>query len=637
MQDINLNIIPKGIPDVVNVSQYDVGRVIKFTFTDGVTPYTIPEGATVEVGGRKKDNTIFDYAATVAGDRTYVTIATTEQMTAVAGDNLCQLRINLNGTVIATVNFTMRVQERPDVGNIESVSEIPVIISLAREQEANAEAWAKGTKGGVPVGSSEPQYNNNSYYWADVARQYAESFADGVKYKGTTLFANIPTSGMANGDMYDVTDAFVTDSRFSEGAGISVPAGTNIIWNDNISKWDLIARGGVDSFNGRQGAVVPAANDYTAAQIKYGDSSNVSTELGNKVDKHKTDGVDDRLMTAAEGTKLAGIQDNAEVNVQADWNEADSAADAYIKNKPSIPSGYTSTPAMDGVGSAGSSSDYAKGDHVHPTDTSRQPATLSSPILIGGTSQTTVEGALGGLNTVKTDLGVVAAPFDTTTTYAVGDYCTYQGKFYKFYNAHTGAWNASDVTETVVADNFGSGGGGPSPYASNPAMDGTASPGSANQYARGDHVHPSDTSKLGVNDSAASVAHSFEVYTGGGSSVSKIIDFSGAATRKIYFREQKIKIFANSWSSVVDSNGYYTYTKNDIDRLYYVLTPNVYLKGETENGLPTAAEQAAYALLDKVTVGEGETSSTVTQRLKLYAKTKPTSDFYILLQGMDFV
>jgi len=35
----------------------------------------------------------------------------------------------------------------------------------------------------------------------------------------------------------------------------------------------------------------------------------------------------------------------------------------------------------------------------------------------------------------------------------------------------------------------------PAAYASNPAMDGTASPGSSGDYARGDHVHPSDTGK----------------------------------------------------------------------------------------------------------------------------------------------
>lgn len=42
---------------------------------------------------------------------------------------------------------------------------------------------------------------------------------------------------------------------------------------------------------------------------------------------------------------------------------------------PSVPSAYTSNPAMDGTASPGSSGAWAKGDHVHPSDTSRIPAT----------------------------------------------------------------------------------------------------------------------------------------------------------------------------------------------------------------------------------------------------------------------
>ena len=38
----------------------------------------------------------------------------------------------------------------------------------------------------------------------------------------------------------------------------------------------------------------------------------------------------------------------------------------------------------------------------------------------------------------------------------------------------------------------------PSAYASNPEMDGTASPGSSGSWARGDHVHPTDTSRVPV-------------------------------------------------------------------------------------------------------------------------------------------
>lgn len=47
-----------------------------------------------------------------------------------------------------------------------------------------------------------------------------------------------------------------------------------------------------------------------------------------------------------------------------------------LSNKPTIPtvpSAYTSNPAMDGTASAGSSTQWAKGDHVHPSDTSRAP------------------------------------------------------------------------------------------------------------------------------------------------------------------------------------------------------------------------------------------------------------------------
>ena len=51
----------------------------------------------------------------------------------------------------------------------------------------------------------------------------------------------------------------------------------------------------------------------------------------------------------------------------------DGSADYATKwqNQPTIPSAYTSNPAMDGTASPGSSTAWAKGDHVHPHDTSK--------------------------------------------------------------------------------------------------------------------------------------------------------------------------------------------------------------------------------------------------------------------------
>lgn len=45
----------------------------------------------------------------------------------------------------------------------------------------------------------------------------------------------------------------------------------------------------------------------------------------------------DNNFTTAEKDKLSGIEAGAEANVQADWNQSDSTADDYIKNKPTIP------------------------------------------------------------------------------------------------------------------------------------------------------------------------------------------------------------------------------------------------------------------------------------------------------------
>ena len=52
-----------------------------------------------------------------------------------------------------------------------------------------------------------------------------------------------------------------------------------------------------------------------------------------------------------------------------------------------------------------------------------------------------------------------------------------------------------------------SGSGGADPSSTTPSMDGTASVGTENAYARGDHVHPSDTSKENVSNKTTEVTY----------------------------------------------------------------------------------------------------------------------------------
>ena len=78
---------------------------------------------------------------------------------------------------------------------------------------------------------------------------------------------------------------------------------------------------------------------------------------------------------------------------------------------------------------------------------------------------TTSKTVIGAINEVAEGGGgmdVIAEDFDNTATYAVGDYCIYNGSLYKCTTAVTtaGDWDSSDWTETLVMDEVEQGGGG---------------------------------------------------------------------------------------------------------------------------------------------------------------------------------
>ena len=66
------------------------------------------------------------------------------------------------------------------------------------------------------------------------------------KAKGSSVFASLPSVNDATvGDVYNVTDAFLTTADFVEGVGKSYGAGTNIVCVDSdgagTKKWDVLA------------------------------------------------------------------------------------------------------------------------------------------------------------------------------------------------------------------------------------------------------------------------------------------------------------------------------------------------------------------------------------------------------------
>ena len=88
------------------------------------------------------------------------------------------------------------------------------------------------------------------------------------------------------------------------------------------------------------------------------------------VSKETGKGLSTNDFTTALKEKLEGISAGAQPNVKPDWN-AESGTSAEILNKPTIPTASATPPKMNGVAAVGGDSGFARGDHVHPSDTSK--------------------------------------------------------------------------------------------------------------------------------------------------------------------------------------------------------------------------------------------------------------------------
>ena len=117
--------------------------------------------------------------------------------------------------------------------------------------------------------------------------------------------------------------------------------------------------------------------------------------VATKVDKVEGKGLSTNDYTSSEKTKLSGIATGAQVNVlegiqkngttvsitnkianiEVPTKTSDITNDSGYITSSSIPTATTTTPKMNGTAAVGSETKWAKGDHVHPTDTTRVPTT----------------------------------------------------------------------------------------------------------------------------------------------------------------------------------------------------------------------------------------------------------------------
>ena len=279
VQERNLNMIPDSTPVIVRVDQYDTGtgRLVAHLFA-GDKMYTPAAGSTATIQGTKPDMHGFAYDA-VLEDAT-VTADLTQQMSCVAGNTRCQFVVVEPTGRTGTFCFVLKVQESALSDDTDiSETELPAIIDAAQKNaekaEENAEKAEENAEKAEEAVTHYPYINMETLHWI-VWDAEAELWVD--------------------------TDIVAKGSKYDAGTGIKIA--------EDVISIDLIAGENVQI----EGATISATDTtYDPA---------TQTTAG--------------LMSAGDKAKLDGIEAGAEVNVQADYAQTNTAADDYIKNKPTL-------------------------------------------------------------------------------------------------------------------------------------------------------------------------------------------------------------------------------------------------------------------------------------------------------------
>ena len=259
MQKITLNLIPDGVPPVVYVNQFDTGREFQISFKEGLSPYNFPSGVVFRINGRKADNHVFEYTESDKWDATHniitkngsgtsltVTIATSEQMTAAAGDAEVQLTIkssSASNDILGTLNFILAVQEKPDANGDPSESDLPDRVESVNGigPDANGNVSLPPALGAIGAHNIAPVEPTRIMSTARAAGTQVYVTADDQLYNitspigsGGTLTPG--TNAIASSISSDLASMIKVDSiRWTTAKTIALPSINNLV---------IIARGG---------------------------------------------------------------------------------------------------------------------------------------------------------------------------------------------------------------------------------------------------------------------------------------------------------------------------------------------------------------------------------------------------------
>ena len=244
-------------------------------------------------------------------------------------------KININTTTVSLCAYQVKEMEKSVKESEKNALDSK---NKAETSEANADKYAKlsqsyaeGTENVVRPNDSE----DNSKFYSDLAKKLTEeaqklldqaqklvsaATAGAIIPIGTITFENLPEEPQV-GYMYNISNAFVTDNRFADGAGIKYNPGANVYWTKD-GQWDVMI-----------GVQVTGVKGDAESTYRHGDVNLTAANIG--------------AVTPAEIKSGAiscwGLGQGAEIAANADLNNmltagnyccSDATASSTIKNKP---------------------------------------------------------------------------------------------------------------------------------------------------------------------------------------------------------------------------------------------------------------------------------------------------------------
>ena len=323
----------------LGVKQENLARDIYIDMSAWMTDY--PNGTVSIWHKRNGDQTKYATSATFDSDTNILTWTPTAYDTFYPGKGAAEIRLTEGGVIKKTKDIITETEKSLMNGSGETIESgwqtflntvegyknaAGTAKTGAEDAAADAEAWAKGTRDGVDVESTDPAYHNNAAYWADQASEKAGDANTAADAAEDAQLAAETAQGKAEAAEDRAESAVATIDASTEAAEAAATAAVNAK-NDAVdAKTDAVSA---------KNTAVSAKNDAVSAKNDAVSAKNDAVSAKNTAVSAKDDAVSAKTDAVSAKNTAVGAKETA-VSAKDDAVAAKEAAEAAIAHYPYV-------------------------------------------------------------------------------------------------------------------------------------------------------------------------------------------------------------------------------------------------------------------------------------------------------------